>query len=155
MEAATLEKISAHRLGGSGYFPFGFSREPRACPLRVGISLVVANVAYRFIWLDAPPPRQRVIPPLAIALLPVQGGIPAVGGELVPSVGEPKLGMLVAAIADEFEILAIRHAAGSKLEGLQVDVVARLFVIECETCTGCVANLVNAFATRLPLQRRC
>src|SRR4051812_35059682 len=136
MKTAALEKISTDRLGGSGYFPFSFRREPRARPLCVGVSFVVAHVANRFVEPNAPPAGQRVIPPLAIALLPVKGRVPRVRGELIPTIREPKLRVLVAAIVDELEILAISHAAGSKLERLQVNLVARLLVVEREACAG-------------------
>src|SRR3954467_2671867 len=109
MKAAVLEKIAANRIGSRGDFPFGFRREARARPLRVCVGFVIANVTDRFVPLDATPAGECVVPPLTIALLPVQRGIPAVGGELVPSVRQPKLSVLVATIADEFEILAIRY----------------------------------------------
>src|SRR5438270_11296013 len=145
MEAAALQKIAAHRLCGCGDFPFGFSCEARARPLRVCVGFVIAHVANWFVGLHPAPAGECVIPPLTVALLPIERCGPLICGESIPTVGEPKLRAPVAAVVNEFEIFATAHAAGSKLECLQINFVARLFVIECETGDRRVADLVNTF----------
>src|SRR5438270_12073033 len=104
MEAAALQEIAAYRLSRSREFPFAFGCEAGARPLRVCVGFVIAHVANRFIGLNSPPAGECVIPPLTVALLPIERCGPLICGELIPTVGEPKLRALVAAVVDKFEI---------------------------------------------------
>src|SRR3954464_7501601 len=153
MKAAALEEISLQGFGRRRDLPFGLGRKPRAYPLRIGIGFVIADMANRFVRPNATPSGRGVAPPLAVTLLPIERSIPAIRGELVPTIGEPQLGVLVSAGFYELEIFAIRHAARSKLERLQINFVARLFIVESKPASRYVTNLVNAFIPRFPRER--
>src|SRR5262249_32655865 len=133
--------------------PLGLGREPRARPARVGVGLVVAHVAHGLVGPQRRHAREGEAPPLAVALLPVEGRAPAArerGGE---TVGEPELRARVAAVAHELEVLGVGHGPRGELEGLDEDAVARALVVEGEAAAG-AADLAQTGVEAEPALRR-
>src|SRR5947209_19216356 len=120
MEAAALEEIASYRFRSGRDLPLRFRRQPRTCPLRVGVGFVIADVANRLFGTHGAPSWNCVVPPLAFALLPIEWHVPTIRGELVPAIGKPQCSLRVAAVVHEFEVFAVRDAARCQLEGLQV-----------------------------------
>src|SRR5664280_3221392 len=107
MQAPALQQISRHPARSRRNFPFEFSWESRSRPARKGVGLVIADMSNRFVQVEWLHTLNGVMPPLAIALLPVQRSAQLIVTNAVPAVRKPQLGCAVAVVAYEFEILAV------------------------------------------------
>src|SRR5688500_8032250 len=100
-------------------------------------------MADRLVGLDGPQAREAVVPPRAVLLEPLERRVPALGLCGPNAIGQPQLGMAVAAVVDELDILAVGHQARSDLEWLDEHAVARRLVVEGESISR-VADLAHA-----------
>ena len=116
----------------------------------IGIRFIIADVANRLGLDDRPEPAERLRPPGAVDLLPVERGLPAAGVRDVPAVGEPQLGPPIAAVLDEREELAVGDRPRGQLEVLEIDPVPRAFVVEAEA-VALVADPVQSAGEGLPV----
>src|SRR5664280_3483126 len=110
----------------------------------------MSNRFAQFQWLHA---FDGVMPPLAIALLPVQRSAPLIVANPVPAIGEPQLGCAVTVVAHEFQILAVGHQPRGQAKSFQVNIVPRTLVVEREAL-ACKTDAIDPFVEAPPLHRR-
>ena len=134
--------------------PLGLGRQARAGPARVGVGLVVADVADRLVRVERPQAgRVKAVQPPS-RVLPVERRLPAAGLHRVPAVGQPQLGPPVAAVGDEGQVLAVGHRPRGELEGVAADAVARAFVVEGEAVAVVADRRCRPAGEGEPAQRR-
>src|SRR5690606_39141305 len=114
-------------------FPLALGRQPRPRPARVSIRLVVAYVDDRSGLDERAHASQGVLEELPVRLDPVERGANPLALNEIPSVGEPQLRPLVAPVLHEREILRVRRQPIGESERLEVDAMARSFVVVRET----------------------
>src|SRR5664279_4967321 len=151
MQMTALQQISRYPARSRRNFPFEFSWESRSRPARKGVSLVIADMSNRFAqfqWLHA---FDGVMPPLAIALLPVQRSAPLIVANPVPAVRKPQLGCAVTVVAHEFQILAVGHQPGGHAESFEIHIVTRTLVVEPEAL-ACKTYAVDPLVEAPPLR---
>src|ERR1035438_2075510 len=107
----------------------------------------MSNRFAQFQWLHA---FDGVMPPLAIALLPVQRSAPLIVANPVPAIRKPQLGRAVAVVAHEFEILAVGHQPGGQAESFQINIVTWTLVVEREAFAR-KTYAVDSFVEAAPL----
>ena len=106
-------------------FPFRFGGQARAGPAGVGIGFVEADMAQGGVFVQWLQPMQSKDLPAGVVVLPVQRRVPAFAADLIPTVGQPQLGTLIAAVTDKGEVFAIGHIAAGQGKRLQPDAVTR------------------------------
>src|SRR5664279_449978 len=151
MQMTALQQISRHPARSRRNFPFEFSWESGSRPARKGVGLVIADVTNRlaqFQWLHT---LNGVMPPLAIALLPVQRSAPLIVANPVPAVRKPQLGGAVSVVAYEFEILAVDHQPRGQAKSFQINIVPRTLVVEREAL-ACKTDAIDPFVEAPPLR---
>ena len=136
MQRATLKKIALHSTSLRGNFPLRLGRQSCSRPAGKRIRLVVTHMAHRLFGANRPHAVQRVMPPLAVALLPIQRSAPLVRARAVPAVRQPQCWRFIPAAAHELQILAVGHQPRRQPKRLQIYVVPRALVVECESVTG-------------------
>ena len=144
-EVVAQEVVALAVRRGDG-LPLGLGRQPHAGPVGERVRLVVADVADGLVGVDRPQTRQRELQP-AIGVVgiapPVEGGVPVLGVDDGPAVGEPELGPAVAVVLHEGEPLAAGDRAVGQPEGRQVHRVHGELVVEAEPLAA-VADLDGA-----------
>ena len=152
MQASAFQQCSGWRILSSGNFPFIFSWQTGATPARVCVCFVIADVANRSVGIEFLHPRQRELKPPTIVFVPIQGRVPGLRTNRIPTIWEPQFRPTITSIIHELQELGIRNQAGPKLEAPQQNFVARPFVVESKS-SAAMTNLVNASFKVYPLQR--
>jgi len=111
-----------------GGFPFGFGRQPRVRPARVGVGLEIRDMDERPLQVERKQSGQRELPP-GIAFVPIDRVAVIAGGAPVPAFGQPETRVGGAAGVDKSEILAIRDEARRELAGRDEDAKAQCLVV--------------------------
>ncbi len=123
-----------HRCGMD--FPFGFGGQAGAGPAGVGVGFVVADVDDGFGRVDRSEAGEGEDLPAVVVVVPVVGGVPAVGLHGGPAVGEPVCGGAVAAVVDEVEPFAAGDEPIAQRVRREQHVVAGPFAVEGEPAVG-------------------
>ena len=71
----------------------------------------------------------------------------------VPALGQPEAGIVVAAGIHERQVLVVADQSRRQSVGLEIDAVARRFVVKTEARPG-MADFHDAAGLRMPRQRR-
>src|SRR5262245_47292412 len=108
MEILSLDKISGQRLVCRGDLPFGLSGQAGSSPTRIGVRFKQAHMAYGLRQLERPETRERELPPVSVALLPVKGRYPFCFSQGEPAERQPQLRPSVALVLDKGQVLAVR-----------------------------------------------
>src|SRR6185437_2275874 len=115
-------------------FPFRFGWQPFAGPLRERGRFEEADVRNRFVFLARCRMETAEVSnhPLALVQFPVKRRAPSLGVDCCPTFGKPPAEVLITAVVDEFEKIAV--ADWSFVDGviLQEDLMRGLLVIESE-----------------------
>ena len=149
----TLQQISRHPARSRRNFPLEFGWQSRTRPASKGIGLVVADVTDRFAQVHRLHAFDGVMPPVAVALLPIQRRTPLIGSNAVPSVRKPQAGCAVTVVTHEFQILAVGHQAGGQAKSFEINLVTWSLVVERKALT-CKPDAVDAFGEAAPLPGR-
>ena len=131
-----IEEVPPRRRAGGHRLPLRLGGEPATRPPCIGVGLVVADVADGLTRVHELRTPQGEQPPVVHHGGPVQGGFPVLGPSRGPTVGQPQLGAVVAAVGHEGQPVAARHGLVGQGERLQPDGVAWEFVVEPEPVLG-------------------
>ncbi len=108
--------------------------------------------------VDRAQPIQRHLPPVAVALLPVERRLPALALHGGPAIGEPELRALVPTIRHELQVVPVGGQARGQPERLEELPVTRPFVVEGEAVERVAGPRMpdpgDAFREGHPLERR-
>ncbi len=143
--------------GPGGDLPFHFGRHVLAGPARVGVGLVVADMADRGVRIDRLQAAEGHDLPGAVDLPPVAGGLPVLAGGGRETVHQPQCRGAVAAIGHEGHPLAVGDEIARQLHRADQRAVRRLLVVEMEGI-GLVSDAVDALGQRdlgLAVTLRC
>ena len=97
---------------------------------------------------------KRHRPPCAVALLPVERRLPAIGLHARPSIRQPVTGGAIAAVFDESDPFPIGHSPAGDLKRLQILFVARAFTIIVKP-VAFMPDLNQTALEAVPVQRLC
>src|SRR5690554_158716 len=113
MEMPVLHKIAVDGDLLCGDLPFLLGGEARSGPPGIRVSLVIADVADRFIRVDGSLTRKskQDVVPFVTRRLPVEGLFPLLFLYGRPAHGKPELRTLVSPIPDELHELTVGHEA--------------------------------------------
>ena len=82
-------------------FPFRFSGQPRAGPLRVGACLEIGEVQRRCLRIERLQPGEGKLLPARLRLMPVLRLGDVLGADKFPAFGEPEFRIMVPPILHE------------------------------------------------------
>src|SRR5579859_3997722 len=140
------------------HLPLRLGRQARARPTRVGVGLIVADVADRLRRVDRAQAVQRHLVPAVVAALPIERRVPALLLDRPPAIREPELRARIATLLHEAQILTVGDQAVGKAEGIEELAVARPLVVEGEALEAIARPLMpdpgDPLWERHPLQRR-
>src|SRR5882672_4961292 len=111
--------------------PFRFTRQTSARIAAEGAGLVPVDVHDREIAVQAHLFVEAALAPFSGTLDPVAGASSLILP--VPSLGRPEIAALIAAVANEFQKLRIRHRRPGNAKGFQLHRVSPLFVVEMKS----------------------
>jgi hypothetical protein len=124
------EALHQSRRHTDSMLPFGFGRQPRARPARVGIGLKKTDMTHRRIQIERPRSVQRKFGPCATLFPPVQRCAPPVVAHTIPAVRQPQIMPRIAPVCDELKVLAIADKPICDLVGAKEDLMTRRFVVK-------------------------
>ncbi len=119
------------RIAGRG-LPLRFGGQALARPGGEGGRFVVADVAHRRRRIDRPQPGKAHRGPARITLLPIERRRPALGLDPGPTVGQPELRPLIAAVGHERLPFAVGRQPAGQAERPQQHFVPGPLVVEGE-----------------------
>src|SRR5690606_321278 len=97
MVAAGLEQVAARAAPGRGVLPFGFGRQARLRPARIGVGLIIADVAHGLVGSQPEEARQREdLRRRGLELAPVQWRADLVFAAPAEAIRQPELGPVIA-----------------------------------------------------------
>src|SRR5882762_10319641 len=131
-----VAEIAGERQVALRDFPFRLSRQPLIGPAGEGVGLVEADMANGFRRVDRALARQGEDPPGAVFETPVERRLPALLLHRRPAVGQPEFRPVIAALGDEFEVIAATDRMRGEAERLEPYLVARPLIVERETRAG-------------------
>ena len=132
MEVARIDERAVHGLIARGDLPFGLGRKAGAGPARERVGLVVAHVTHRRAGIDRIHAGERELGPTVRGALPVERRFPVAGAHRRPTVRQPQLGAMVAAVVDEREPIGVRHEAVGETELVDEHAMRGRLVVERE-----------------------
>src|SRR5438477_13079559 len=132
MIRTVLYKVALERRLAGGQFPLRLGRQSRAGPTGISVCFKETEMANRLLRRDRPEPREGIIMPTVVLLLPVKRAAPLILVHRKPAEREPQFRARITALFDKLYILRIGHKSRGQLEWGKKLLVTRAFVIEGE-----------------------